>query len=120
MNAWLNLQNLLRLSSEETSYCELDDLSQRVLEWVCARYNPKSSLFVQSIVLDSKIASPATIHKCLATHERMGFLGFTVDSEDARRRIVSPSAKASKTLEALDRRVIKWVKKRRAKEKELT
>ncbi len=50
----------------------------------------------------------------------MGFLGFTVDSEDARRRIVSPSAKASKTLEALDRRVIKWVKKRRAKEKELT
>ena len=114
MNAWLNLQNLLRLSSEETSYCELDDLSQRVLEWVCARYNPQSSLFVQSIVLDSKIASPATIHKCLATLERTGFLDFTVDPEDARRRIVSPKAKASKTLDALSRRVEKWARQQRA------
>jgi hypothetical protein len=114
MNAWLNLQNLLRLSSEETSYCELDDLSQRVLEWVYARYNPKSSLFVQSIVLDSKIASPATIHKCLATLERTGFLDFTVDPEDARRRIVSPTAKASKTLDALSRRVEKWARRQRA------
>ena len=114
MNAWLNLQNLLRLSSEETSYSELDDLSQRVLEWVCARYNPKSSLFVQSIVLDSKIASPATIHKCLATLERTGFLSFKVDPEDARRRIVSPTAKASKTLDALSRRVAKWARQQRA------
>jgi len=114
MNAWLNLQNLLRLSSEETSYGELDDLSQRVLEWVCARYNPKSSLFVQAIVLESKIASPATIHKCLATLERTGFLDFTVDPEDARRRIVSPTAKASKTLDALSRRVEKWARQQRA------
>ena len=113
MNAWLNLQNLLRLSSEETSYSELDDLSQRVLEWVCARYNPKSSLFVQSIVLDSKIASPATIHKCLATLERTEFLDFTVDPEDARRRIVSPTAKASKTLDTLSRRVEKWARQQR-------
>ena len=114
MNAWLNLQNLLKLSSEETSYSELDDLSQRVLEWVCARYSPKSSLFVQSIVLDSKIASPATIHKCLATLDRTGFLSFEVDPEDARRRIVSPTAKASKTLDALSRRVAKWARQQRA------
>ena len=69
---------------------------------------------VQSIVLDSKIASPATIHKCLATLDRTGFLSFEVDPEDARRRVVSPTAKATKTLDALSRRVAKWARQQRA------
>jgi hypothetical protein len=114
MNAWLNLRELIDLANKETAYKDLDELSQKVLEWVCMQHNPKANLFVQAIVLDSKIASPATIHKCLATLERTGFLNFVVDSEDARRRIVSPSAKASKTLEALDRRVIKWAQKKKS------
>ena len=114
MHAWLNLRHFIDLTTDETDYGQLDSISQRVLEWVCARYSPKSSLFVQSIVLDSKIASPATIHKCLATLERTGFLSFEVDPEDARRRIVSPTAKATKTLDALSRRVAKWARQQRA------
>ena len=114
MNVWLNLRELIDLANKETAYKELDELSQKVLEWVCARYSPKSSLFVQAIVLDLKIASPATIHKCLATLERTGFLSFVVDLEDTRRRIVSPTAKASKTLDALGRRVEKWARQQRA------
>jgi hypothetical protein len=114
MNAWLNLRELINLANQETAYKELDELSQKILEWVCMQHNPKSSLFVQAIVLNSKIASPATIHKCLATLERTGFLNFVVDPEDSRRRIVSPSAKASKTLEALDSRVIKWAQKKKS------
>ena len=114
MDAWLNLRRFIDLTTSETDFGQLDSISQRVLEWVCARYNSKSNLFVQSIVLDSRIASPATIHKCLATLERTGFLSFKVDPEDARRRIVSPTAKASKTLDALSRRVEKWAQQQRA------
>ena len=114
MHAWLNLRHFIDLTTSETDFGQLDSISQRVLEWVCARYNSKSNLFVQSIVLDSRIASPATIHKCLATLERTGFLSFKVDPEDARRRIVSPTAKASKTLDALSRRVEKWARQQRA------
>ena len=108
MHAWLNLRHFIDLTTDETDYGQLDSMNQRVLEWVYTRYSPKSNLFVQSIVLDSKIASPATIHKCLATLDRKGFLSFEVDPEDARRRIVSPTAKTSKTLDALSRRVAKW------------
>ena len=114
MEAWLNLRRFIDLTTDDTEFGQLDSISQRVLEWVCARFNSKSSLFVQSIVLDSKIASPATIHKCLATLERTEFLDFTVDPEDARRRIVSPTAKASKTLDALSRRVEKWARQQGA------
>ena len=114
MHAWLNLRHFIDLTTDETDYGQLDSMSQRVLEWVCTRYNPKSNLFVQSIVLDSKIASPATIHKCLATLDRTGFLSFEVDPEDARRRIVSPTAKATKTLDALSRRVAKWARQQSA------
>ena len=114
MEAWLNLRRFIDLTTDDTEFGQLDSISQRVLEWLCARFNSKSSLFVQSIVLDSKIASPATIHKCLATLDRTGFLSFKVDPEDARRRIVSPTAKASKTLDALSRRVAKWARQQRA------
>ena len=102
------------LHLDETDYGQLDSMSQRVLERVCTRYSPKSKLFVQSIVLDSKIASPATIHKCLTTLERTGFLNFKVDPEDARRRIVSPTSKATKTLDALSRRVAKRARQQSA------
>ena len=114
MNAWINLRKFVDLASAETSYQELDTLSQRVLEWVCVKHAPKTPLFVQTIVLDSRIASRATIHKCLATLERTDFLKFEVDPEDARRRIVSPSTKALRTIDALSKRVAKWARQNNA------
>jgi hypothetical protein len=111
VDAWLNLRRFIDLTTSETDFGQLDSLSQRVLEWVCARYDSKSNIFVQAIVLESKIASPATIHKCLATLENTDFLKFEVDPEDARRRIVSPTTKALKTLDALSKRVDKWALK---------
>ena len=111
MHAWLKLRHFIDLTTDETDYGQLDSMSQRVLEWVCTRYSPRSNLFVQSIVLDSKIASPATMHKCLATLEETDFLNFEVDPEDARRRIVSPTTKALKTLNTLSKQVDKWALK---------
>ena len=111
MHAWLNLRRFIDLATNETDFGQLDTLSQRVLEWVCTQYDSKSNLFVQAIVLESKIASPATIHKCLATLEETDFLNFEVDPEDARRRIVSPTTKALKTLNTLSKQVDKWALK---------
>ena len=111
MDAWLNLRRFIDLATNETDFGQLDTLSQRVLEWVCTQYDSKSNLFVQAIVLESKIASPATIHKCLATLEETDFLNFEVDPEDARRRIVSPTTKALKTLNTLSKQVDKWALK---------
>ena len=111
MNAWLNLRRLIDLAANETDFGQLDDRSQRVLEWVMQRYDPKDPLFVQSIVLDSRVASPATIHKCLAVLDRTGFLDFEVDPSDTRRRIVSPTSKAVKTFGVLSRRVSEWAHK---------
>ncbi|MGA1553163.1 MAG: hypothetical protein ACO35I_03855 [Burkholderiaceae bacterium] len=100
MDAWLNLRRLIDITANETDFGQL--------EWVMHRYNPKDPLFVQSIVLDSRVASPATIHKCLALLDRTGFLSFQVDPADSRRRIVSPTSKAIKTFGVLSRRVAEW------------
>ena len=108
MDAWLNLRRLIDITANETDFGQLDDRSQRVLEWVMHRYNPKDPLFVQSIVLDSRVASPATIHKCLALLDHTGFLSFQVDPADSRRRIVSPTSKAIKTFGVLSRLVAEW------------
>ena len=111
MDAWLNLRRLIDIASNETDFGQLDGRSKRVLEWVMHRYNPKDPLFVQAIVLDSRVASPATIHKCLAALDRAGFLRFEVDPADSRRRIVSPTSKATKTFGVLSRRVSEWANK---------
>ena len=108
MNAWLNLQQFLATVKSESDFGGLDDMSQKVLEWVMQHNDAKSPLFVQGVVLESRVASPATIHKCLATLDRTGFLQFTTDTEDARRRIVAPTTKAKKTLDLLSKRVAKW------------
>lgn len=108
MNTWLNLQQFLASVKSESDFGDLDDMSQKVLEWVLQNYDSKKPLFVQGIVLESRVASPATIHKCLSALDRTGFLQFTTDTEDARRRIVAPTTKAKKTLDLLNRRVAKW------------
>lgn len=111
MDSWLNLRLLIDLVAKETDFGQLDDRSQRVLEWVMRRYDRKDPLFVQAIVLDSRVASPATIHKCLAVLNRTGFLNFEVDPSDSRRRIVAPTSKAIKTFGVLSRRVSEWANK---------
>lgn len=108
MNAWLNLRNLLETVSRNSDFGQLDDRSQRLLEWVVAHHDPETPTFVQAIVTDSHVASPATIHKCLAILERHGFVQFQVDSTDSRRRIVSPTDKAWRLFQGLGQKVSEW------------
>lgn len=108
MNPWLNLRGLLETVVRDSDYGRLDERSQRLLEWVVAHHNPSEPTFVQTIVTDSHVASPATVHKCLAILERGGFLQFEVDVVDSRRRIVSPTAKSLRLFQSLGQKVSAW------------
>ncbi|NBW00987.1 MAG: hypothetical protein EBR85_04610 [Betaproteobacteria bacterium] len=107
-NAWINLRQLINVISSDAEYKTLDDRSQRLLEWIVVNYAPGKSMFVQTIVVNSHVASPATVHKCLSILEREGFIALEVDSRDTRRRIVSPTDRARKLLARLSKRVDAW------------
>jgi len=108
MNAWLNLRQLLDVVNADTDFKSIDERSQRLLEWIVAHYSPDRPMFVQTIVMKSDVASPATIHKGLAILEREGMITVKVDSEDTRRRIVSPTERAKKLMAKLSQRVKAW------------
>jgi len=107
-NAWINLRQLIDVIGTDAEYKTLDDRSQRLLEWIVVNYAPDQSMFVQTIVVKSQVASPATVHKCLSILEREGFILLEVDPRDTRRRIVSPTDRARKLLSRLAKRVNAW------------
>ena len=108
MNAWLNLRRLIDLVGEDAEYKSIDDRSQRLLEWIVANYVPDRPMFVQTIVMKSEVASPATIHKSLTILEREGLISVKVDPEDTRRRIVGPTERAKKLMNRLSKQVKAW------------
>lgn len=108
MNAWLNLRQLLEVVNSDTEFKLLDDRTQRLLEWIVTNYSHKRPTYVQTIVMKSEVASPATIHKGLAILERQGFISMQVDPTDTRRRIVSPTDRAQKLMARLSDRVRQW------------
>ena len=108
MNAWLNLRRLVDDIGEDVEYKSIDDRSQRLLEWIIANYAPERPMFVQTIVMKSDVASPATIHKGLSVLEREGLIVVEIDPDDTRRRIVSPTDRAKKIMSRLSRQVKAW------------
>ena len=104
-NSWLLLRRFLDMVSEDHDYGRLDDRSQRILDWVVQAQTPQKRMFVQDVITGSGVASPATVHKCLANLDRSGFLSFEVDPEDSRRRIVTPTEKSKKLYKELSARV---------------
>ena len=108
MNAWLNLRELLDVVNNDTDLKSIDERTQRLLEWIVAHYSPERSMFVQTIVMKSEVASPATIHMGLAILEREGLISVVVDPEDTRRRIVSPTDRARKLMSKLSQKVKAW------------
>jgi DNA-binding MarR family transcriptional regulator len=115
MSAWLNLRELLDAVARESELKHLDDRSQRLLEWVVVHHNPKQHTFVQTIINESGVASPATLHKCMSLLEREGFLHFEVDPIDSRRRIVTPTEKSKRLFDKLGRQVNDWAGRMQAK-----
>jgi DNA-binding MurR/RpiR family transcriptional regulator len=110
VNSWLALQKFLDVVRDTHEYGRLDERSQRILDWVVSAQDPVRTMFVQDVVTGSGVASPATVHKCLAILDRNGFLSFTVDPEDSRRRIVTPTDKSRKIYKDLSVRVDRWTR----------
>lgn len=65
---------------------------------------------MQTIVMRSEVASPATVYKSLAILEQTGLISVKVDPQDTRRRIVKASPKAEKLMDELARNVQTWLK----------
>jgi DNA-binding MarR family transcriptional regulator len=110
MKTWIALRALLDSLELQTEYKNLDASSQRLLEWIAVRVRKEAPLHIQEIILRSEVASPATVHKLLATLEHAGLISVTVDVSDSRRRIVQITTQASRLLGKLDKGLETWAK----------
>ena len=110
MKTWIALRALLDSLESQTEYRNLDTSSQRLLEWIAVRVQKEAPLHIQEIILRSEVASPATVHKLLATLEHAGLISMTVDVSDSRRRIVQVTTQASRLFGKLDKGLETWAK----------
>jgi len=110
MKTWIALRALLDSLESQTEYKKLDASSQRLLEWIAVRVQKETHLHIQEIILRSEVASPATVHKLLATLEHAGLISMTVDVSDSRRRIVQITTQASRLFSKLDKGLEAWAK----------
>lgn len=108
MNAWLNLRQLIDALKSETDFNGIDERTQRLLEWIVAHQSADKPMFVQSIVMKSDVASPATVHKSLGLLERQDLIRVEIDPQDTRRRIVTPTERSKKLMSKLSQKVKAW------------
>jgi hypothetical protein len=109
MPSWIGLQQLVAELESSTDMKLVDEMSRRVFEWIYARrFETEDPIFVQTVVMESDVASPATIHKSLSVLERAGLISVDIDPADARRRIVSPTDRAHKLIKELSKSVSQW------------
>jgi DNA-binding MarR family transcriptional regulator len=110
MKTWIALRALLDSLESQTDYKNLDAGSQRLLEWIAVRVQKEAPLHIQEIILKSEVASPATVHKFLATLEHRGLISMSVDVSDSRRRIVQITTQASRLFGKLDKGLDMWAR----------
>lgn len=113
-NSWIALQKFLDESKANTELAPLSDIDERVFLWVVSKQRKDHPLYVQDVIMQSDVASPATLHKSLATLVLAGLTKSDVDSTDQRRRILTITPKAEKLLARLDKLVQSWVQKKAA------
>jgi len=99
---WTEVMAILAKVEKDSGYANVDSLSQRLLEWIFVN-SSEEDLFIQTIVMTSGVASPATIYKSLAVLEREGLISLTVDQDDQRRRIVKPTSRAEALFASLSK-----------------
>lgn len=112
-NTWISLRQFIDHAVAKTGYDQIDPISQHLLEWIVARHDesPATPIYIQTLVLKSGIASPATIFKCAATLQRKKMISITIDTADARRKIIEPTAKAREHFRELNQLTISWARK---------
>lgn len=115
INTWISLREFTERALAESEMKGLDAHSLTLLEWVAVTCSKSSDpLYIQSLVMQSGVASPATVYKCIDRLERDGLLDIRVDTQDSRRRIVSLSKQAIRAFEKLSKGADHWAKTVRA------
>jgi len=109
-NYWLGIRELLDQLESVPEFKATDRISRNLLDWIYVQNQNERPIFVQTIVMKSDIASPATIYKSLAVLERAGLISTKIDTEDSRRRIIKPTERANKLMIKLSRDVMQWAK----------
>lgn len=109
--AWINLNQLLNEIGHRRGYSTLDRLCQQVLEWVAKTALSGQPIYVQTIIMNSGVASPATLHKAMGVLEDEGFLQFKKDPTDTRRRIVLLTKKSDALFRAMSQDLLKALSK---------
>ena len=112
-NTWISLRQFIDQATAKTGYDQIDQAAQRLLEWIINRQesNPNGAIFIQTVVLKSDIASPATIFKLIALLQQKKLISVTTDIEDARRKRILPTEKATEHIRELSRLASDWAKK---------
>lgn len=118
-NLWFELRAFARRAILESDLHALDPNAFALLEWLVEQTQSRQDpIFMQQLVMDSKIASPATTFKCVAVLENAGLVSVTVDRQDARRRIIRPTRRALQVMEALSEKTEQWLAHRRRSSQE--
>jgi len=107
--AWYGIRSFAERAIAESPLGRLDALSVRLLDWIYAAQSPKEPLFVQTIISKSQVASPATLHKCLAALLREGLIQAEIDPVDSRRKMISVTPRLSQTMVELNQKTKRWL-----------
>jgi hypothetical protein len=109
-NTWISLRDFVEQIVSTTALDRLDHPSQRLLEWVVKNHDKTRPIFMQTLVMKSGVASPATIYKCVEKLSVGNFLSVTVDQMDQRRRVIAPTAQTTKLMNELAHSAKAWAK----------
>jgi len=113
-NLWFELRAFMKRAVRESELRALDANTFGLLEWLVDQsQTQKDPIYMQQVVMESKIASPATTLKCVGVLEEADLVTVTTDPKDARRRVIRPTRRALAAMEALGRRAEEWLGPRR-------
>jgi hypothetical protein len=108
---WIAAKQFMAAEEQKLTLGKLDRLSREFLDWVAVRCQSIEPLYIQEIVMESDIASPATVHKSIKILQQAKLIVVEVDPSDHRRRSVAPTALALDELKTMDKIFQNWVKK---------
>jgi hypothetical protein len=108
---WISAKQFMSQEQQKLTLGSIDRLSRELLDWIMVRAQSEQELFIQEIVMESEIASPATVHKSLDVLSNAGLIELAVDESDHRRRLVRPTDLALEELKALEKSFQAWIRK---------
>lgn len=109
-NLWFELRAFTQRAIRESELRALDPNAFALLEWVVSRtQNQQEPIYMQPLVMESKVASPATTLKCVGLLEDAGLVSVATDPIDARRRVIRPTRRAQQAMTDLGRKAEEWL-----------